>query len=427
MQASKVGIPCRNVRFIIFHNLSVIDNRSMDSALSDYSLYLLAAIVIGLIAGWLIRNAMAAKRTAEINRDWQNQVDDLTRQRDRLTAENKQMRTTVEAQESVVHQRDMLVAKTRTELESAREKEKLLTKSIFTLKAEREDFKSKVVTFQNALNSLKSQSDDLQVEFIKSRDFYKAELAKSFEKRKAAEEKFENARQEYESFRNLLQASRSEHESVNKMLASAQARLKNLDELEQDVIALEAENAELKHDSTLIRQENEVLKRDVLELEELRVQNRELAQVLKSMENSRKQYEEDANRYREHAGKHEQKSETLRMRLDEVEKNFLEMEKQQRQALRDARDKSSAPKMNGSAAPEQEVDNLQEIIGIGKVFEHTLHSLGITSFRQIASFGVADIARVNAELKEFKGRMEQDDWIGQAKELYFKKYGETTE
>ena len=407
--------------------MPVSDNRRMDSALSDYFLYFLAALAVGAAAGWLVRNAIASKRVADLNSDWQNQVDDIVRHRDRLTAENGKLRTTVEAQESVVHQRDMMVAKSRTALESALEKEKLLSKSIFTLKAEREDFKTKLVTFQNALFSLKSQSDDLQVEFIKSRDFYKSELAKSFEKRKAAEENFQNAKQEYESFRNLLQASRSEHESVNKMLESAKTRLSNLDELEQQVISLQAENAELKHDSALVRQDNEALQRDVLELEELKVQNRELAEVLKSMENSRKQYEEDANRYREHAGKHEQKSETLRMRLDEVEKNFLEMEVQQRHALRDARDKSTAQKANGAAKPEREVDNLQEIIGIGKVFEHTLHELGITSFRQIASFDMADIARVNAELKEFKGRMEQDDWIGQAKELYFKKCGEASE
>ena len=208
----------------------------MDSVLSEMLLYLIAALAVGLAAGWLIRNTLALRRTDELNRDWQNQVDELVRHRDRLITENNTMRTTVEAQESVVHQRDMLVAKTRTELESALEKEKLLMKSIFTLKAEREDFKSKVVTFQNALTSLKSQSDDLQVEFIKSRDFYKAELTKSFEKRKAAEEKYENAKQEYESFRNLLQASRSEHDSVNKMLASAKARLANLDDLEQTVI-----------------------------------------------------------------------------------------------------------------------------------------------------------------------------------------------
>jgi predicted flap endonuclease-1-like 5' DNA nuclease len=72
----------------------------------------------------------------------------------------------------------------------------------------------------------------------------------------------------------------------------------------------------------------------------------------------------------------------------------------------------------GKPVPQGERDNLQEIIGVGKIFEATLHKLGVYQFR-----GPADLARVNAELKEFKGRIEHDDWIGQAKELHFKKYG----
>ena len=271
--------------------------------------------------------------------------------------------------------------------------------------------------------ALQRQSNELQSEFIKSRDFYKGELTKSFEKRKGLEERIENSKAEYESFTNLLQASRSEHESVNKMLAAAKTRLDGLDLLEQNVIELEAENAQLKHDTAIVRQENDALKRDVFEQEELKIQNNELAQVLKSMENSRKQYESDANRYREHAGKSEKKSETLRIRLDEVEKNFLEMEMQQEQAIKEARKSSTVRATDSQKPARQEKDDLQEIIGIGKVFEHTLHELGVYSFRQLANFGVSDIARVNAELKEFKGRMEQDDWIGQAKDLLFKKYG----
>ncbi len=393
----------------------------MDSFVFGYWLYLLAAVVVGAAIGWLIRSTFANNRIDAINDDWQSQVDDLVRQRDRRTAESKTLRNTIEAQEGLVSRHQNEVAAIRTELNSAREKEKLLTRNIFTLKAEREDFKAKVVTFQNAMASLKSRSDELQNEFIKSGDFYKSELAKSFEKRKAVEIKFENSKSEYESFRNLLQASRSEHESVNKMLLSAQARLANLDTLEQSVIALEAENAQLKHDNLRTRQENEALQREMSEQEDLKLQNRELAQVLKSVENSRKQYEEDANRYREHAGQSEQQSETLRVRLDEVEENFRAMEKQQKEALKDARRQVETQKSNGKAKPEG--DNLQEIIGIGKVFEHSLHKLGVFSFRQIANFDVTDIARVNAELKEFKGRMEQDDWIGQAKELHYKKYG----
>jgi predicted flap endonuclease-1-like 5' DNA nuclease len=74
--------------------------------------------------------------------------------------------------------------------------------------------------------------------------------------------------------------------------------------------------------------------------------------------------------------------------------------------------------------PDGDVDDLTEIIGIGKVFERTLHDLGVYHFRQIAAFGPVEIARINSELKEFKGRVEHDDWIGQAKDLHFRKYGE---
>jgi predicted flap endonuclease-1-like 5' DNA nuclease len=284
---------------------------------------------------------------------------------------------------------------------------------------------------------MKQQSAELQQEFVKSSDVYKRELAKAFEKRKALEVKVENARLEQESFSNLLHASRSEHESVNKMLDSARNRLANMDTLEQNVISLEADNAELKHDLVLAQQEIETLRRDVMELDELKVQNKELAHCLKSMEKSRRQHEEDAKRYREHAGEYEKHSETLRMQLDEVEKHFADLEKQQRVALKEAREAttpeaSNGQALNGSAVngqtpPEPEVDDLKDIVGIGKVFEHTLNELGVYTFKQIAEFTVADISRVNAELKEFKGRMEQDDWIGQAKELYYKKYAKAEE
>ena len=151
--------------------------------------------------------------------------------------------------------------------------------------------------------------------------------------------------------------------------------------------------------------------------------NKELAQCVTSLEDSRKQYETDAQRYRQRAGQSEEKSETLRIKLDEVEQNFLDIEKQQRKALKDARKATVARKSNGKSQAQEKRDDLQEIVGIGKVFEQALHELDIFSFRQIANFDMSDVARVNAELKEFRGRMEQDDWIGQAKELHFKKYG----
>lgn len=388
-------------------------------------LFVSGAIGLGAILGWVIRGANSNRRLMKIGDDWQLKYDEACRQRDRMIAENKRLRSSIEDQQAIVTQHERAAARTRTELESANEKIKSLSKNVFSISSERDDLKNKIDTNHNALNAANRQIKDLEAEFIKSGTFYKGELEKAFEKRKALEKKVDDARLEQESLNNLLDAARSEHASVNKMLASAQTRLDNLDELEQRAIELEAENAELRHDASRTKQEIEVLRRDVVELEELKVQNKELAHCLRSMENSRKQYESDAKRYRDQADQSEQMSETLRVKLDDVEKTFAKMAHQQDEALKIAREQETRQQSNGHAPPEQEVDDLTEIVGIGKVFQQSLHDLGIYSFRQIAAFGPADIARVNMELKEFKGRMEQDDWIGQARELHFKKYGET--
>ena len=381
--------------------------------------------VTALLA-WLVRSSIAKRQTSQLVDEWESRVDDLCRKRDNLVNEANRNRATIEAQQAEIHKSQQQVRHAQTSLDSAVEKINSLSKDVFTLRAEREDSKTKLVTFQNALNSVQHQSQELQREFIKSRDFYKAELRKAFEKRQALEVSMDNAKAEQDSLRNLLTGSRSEQESVSRMLESAKSRLAEIDKLERDVVRLEADNAQLNHDAALSKQELDVLKRDVIELDELKVHNAEMSEVIKSMEASRKQYEQDAKRYQGVADESEKQSETLRIRLDEVEQNFLELEKQQQYAIKQAREEAvSANDPNGhDDEPVHEVDDLKEIIGIGRVFEGALNELGVYSFRQLANFGMADIARVNAKLKEFKGRMEQDDWIGQAKELLFKKHGD---
>ncbi len=395
----------------------------MDGITPQITLYLLGAATAGAAALWLIMSKMSRRRLKDSADEWQDNVDTVVRTRDRLINEADALRSNIESQQVTMTHHEHAVARAEVDLESSREQEKQLAKDLFTLRTEREETKRKMTAFQEALVAVKQQAQEIQTEFLKSREFYKNELTKAFERRRAVEIRLDDARAEQDSFANLLRSSVSEKESVNKMLSAAKRRLDNIDELERKAIALEAENAQLKHDATIAQQDIEVLQRDVEELEELKVHNKELAQCVTSLEDSRKQYETDAHRYRERAGQSEQKSETLRVKLDEVEQNFIDIEKQQRKALKDARKATVARKSNGKSPPKEKRDDLQEIVGVGKVFEQALHELGIFNFRQIANFDISDVARVNAELKEFRGRMEQDDWIGQAKELHFKKYG----
>lgn len=406
---------------------SAILGRMISETVLQFGLTLLGAVTAGAGIGWLVRGSIGGGRMERLNDDWQLKYDETIRQKQRLTAEATSLRSSIETQQAVIQKHEQTAKRTRTEIESASEKIKALQKDTFTLRGERDELKQRISRDQAELNAAKQQIEALEAEFIKSGDFYKGELQKAFEKRKTIETKLDAARSEQESLTNLLDAARAEHASVNKMLASAQSRLDNLDEMEQNVIRLEAENAELRHAASATKQKIAALQRDVAELETLKVQNRELAHCLQSMENSRRQYETDAKRYREQADKSEQLSETLRLRLDDVERNFTEMAKKHDEALEVARKQPETQAINGHEREEMEVDDLTQIVGIGKAFQQTLNDLGVYSFRQLANFGPADIARVNMELKEFKGRMEQDDWIGQAKDLYYKKYSEQVE
>jgi NADH-quinone oxidoreductase subunit E len=70
----------------------------------------------------------------------------------------------------------------------------------------------------------------------------------------------------------------------------------------------------------------------------------------------------------------------------------------------------------GLSAPEGEPDDLKKISGIGPGIEKTLNGLGIYHFRQIAAFTPDNVAWVNQHLR-FKGRIEREDWIEQARKL----------
>ncbi len=67
-------------------------------------------------------------------------------------------------------------------------------------------------------------------------------------------------------------------------------------------------------------------------------------------------------------------------------------------------------------APEGEPDDLKKISGVGPVLEKKLHAFGVTKFAQVAAFSQDDIEKLDEALS-FKGRIDRDDWVGQAAKL----------
>ena len=68
------------------------------------------------------------------------------------------------------------------------------------------------------------------------------------------------------------------------------------------------------------------------------------------------------------------------------------------------------------AKPKGKADDLKLISGVGPKLEQTLNKLGFWHFSQIGKWTKKDIGIVDDELS-FKGRIERDDWVKQAKAL----------
>ena len=79
--------------------------------------------------------------------------------------------------------------------------------------------------------------------------------------------------------------------------------------------------------------------------------------------------------------------------------------------------KAAAPKAKAApAAASGEGDDLTQLSGVGPALLKKLNAAGISTFAQIAAWTEADVAELDEKLS-FKGRIEREGWIAQAKEL----------
>lgn len=80
--------------------------------------------------------------------------------------------------------------------------------------------------------------------------------------------------------------------------------------------------------------------------------------------------------------------------------------------VKKAAKKTEAPAAAASAG----ADDLKKLSGVGPALEKKLLAAGVTTFAQIAAWGADDIAKFDDALS-FKGRIEREGWVDQAKEL----------
>ncbi len=299
-------------------------------------LYALGCCFGGILVGWSFQAVVSRRRIDQMVNESRAKLDGIAGQKEEIAKRYSRSQSKIEKLRASN-------ARHKSEFKALLKKSKLLAGNVVTLRTEREKTKVKVSTIQNALASLRQQTSALQSEFDKTREFYKRELMKSLIKRKELEAEAIQAREEQENFARMVESSILEHGSAENMITAAQLRLGQIEVLERNVNKLEEENARLREDTVQAKQEFEARERDLREMDELRMHNRQLVQCVEALESSRQAFESDAERYREQADQSEKESDTLRLKLEDLEKNFAAIEEQQHSAIEDARNDTVVP------------------------------------------------------------------------------------
>ena len=78
--------------------------------------------------------------------------------------------------------------------------------------------------------------------------------------------------------------------------------------------------------------------------------------------------------------------------------------------------KAAPPRPRAAPVGRRCADDLKQLSGVGPALEKKLHDAGVTTFAQIAAWGPEEIAEFDEKLS-FKGRIEREGWVDQAKTL----------
>ncbi len=112
----------------------------------------------------------------------------------------------------------------------------------------------------------------------------------------------------------------------------------------------------------------------------------------------------------------------LKAEIDALKEKLEETEGEKTYLM--ARMKSAEAGEVRKVVPMDQRDDLELIHGVGPVIEGMLYDEGIYFFKDVASWGDAEIEEISAKLPQFKNRIRRENWIDSAKEEHFKKYGE---
>jgi predicted flap endonuclease-1-like 5' DNA nuclease/chaperonin cofactor prefoldin len=377
-------------------------------------------LVIGVVAGWLIRADRCAKEKLAANAELEKQLDEQQTEHDRLAEQNR----------SLMEQLSQFQASHKDHTRHARE----LTDSLKDSTTKRDQLQRQLKDMRQTLEAAVAQRDKLRESLqanqkvgspkaIKEKDekiFRLSRELTSWQSRvPPLVERFQTRDREARELAEKLEMAEARIEELEELTSFDQTRIEAMDaaSLPAGGSASNEPEALTSHNETLTRiPENPASGQPADSEPETDSTDSETSVQKRAEANAG--IESEADNVEAFAGEPESNSDGEDGDIDSAHDEVSE----------------SGPVVESGAAEEMSpdaesqvvnnaADDLKMITGIGPAIEKTLNDMGIHRFQQIAEISEYEIDKVAQQLRGFRSRIYREDWIGQARDLHHEKNG----
>jgi predicted flap endonuclease-1-like 5' DNA nuclease len=336
-------------------------------------------LVVGLIIGWIFRGDRCAKEKMAINAGWQDQIESQQSEHNRLAEQNK----------SLMEQISQNQASHKESGNRARE----LSDSLKDAFAGRDDLQRQIKDLRGQLEVALAQRDKLKAD-VNDKD---ARTGNTQVVLKDKDDKIFRLSRELTSWQSRVPPLVEKYQERDQRVQELESEL---DSAQSRIEALEA----------------------LAESDQTRIEPVDKDSLREGMDASNEQYA--ATSAHEVSALQDQIRQTgITVEADDA--NGEDPQNGSESVDEFAADEpSEADGANHFTA--EATDDLKAIKGVGPAIEKTLNDLGIYRFNQIAEMSEYDIDRVAQQLKGFRSRIYREDWIGQARDLQYRKLNDVT-
>ena len=345
-----------------------------------------AAVLVGVILGWLVRGNIAKHEKSAMNQTWQTQLEGQRSEGERLLEQNKSLMEQNSQYQASNRDSKMRASELSGALKEAFERRDELQRQIKDIRGNLESAEIEREQLQSDMQN-RAAADDATSAALQQRDELIEKLNRELESwQDRVPPLIERFRERNEAARQLeeeLAAAQERVSALEDMVGSDQTRVEPVDaeamkdamEASNEPIDVIDENTEAVEEATDDEDADELLAADELE-EMLEPDDPEID--------------------------------------DETDADSEDHDAAQPAAVSDIQVARATTIDVGNT---DNRDDLKQIKGVGPAIEKTLNEMGICRFDQIAEMGEYEIDRIANKLKGFRSRIYREDWIGQARDL----------